>query len=190
MQARRGLAANSCNRPRRPAVFPVKAQQDGTSHGAQTMRMMRMKPMLRAAGAAAALLAFAGAAAAMTSGAMPADEPITANTTLHDGTRTSVPMLAARVSAHSDLVLTADQKHRLWRRLAGRNGDHAPAGFEPRVGGEAPAAVKLARLPRHLTAYVPAVAGMRFAKLDGKLLLVRPSDRQIEQVITRRQMKS
>ena len=135
------------------------------------------------AAAAAALFASAGTAEAMTSGAMPANEPITANTTLHDGIRTNVPAASAQVSQHGGLILTTRQQHRIWNRLAGTRGARQPVNFEPTIGRALPPAVALHAFPRKLAGAIPPIAGMRYAKLAGQVLVVRRSGRKIEQVI-------
>ena len=133
--------------------------------------------------AAAGLLVPAGSAQALTSGAMSANKPITASTTLHNGIRTSVPRLSAHVSKHSDLILTTQREHRIWRWLHGRKDQKKPTGFTAHIGADLPASVKLHKFPRKLAGETPPIAGMRYAKLSGKVVVVRPADRKIEQVI-------
>ncbi len=126
--------------------------------------------------AAAALIASAVPAAA-TAGTM------TADTTPHNGTRTSVPMHEAHARDKSDLILTTHEKHRIWRALHARRDEKKPAGFNPHIGVNLPPAVELHAFPGRLAGEIAPIAGMRFAKLEGKLVVVRPSDRKIEEVI-------
>ena len=132
---------------------------------------------------AALLLASVGVASAMTSGAMSASKPIDANATLHNGARTSVPIFSARTRRHSDLILTTHEAHRVWNRLGGHADEHKPAGFHPHIGGKLRSAVTLHEFPRKLAGEIPAIAGMRYAKLEGKVVVVRRSDRKIEALI-------
>ncbi len=135
-----------------------------------------MRPILRIT--TAALLA-----SAMTSGAMSAGRPIDADATLHNGRRTSIPPFSARTHRHSDLILTTHEAHRIWSRLHARADEREPAGFHPHIGGKLPGAVRLREFTRKLAGEIPAIAGMRYAKLEGKVVVVRPSDRKIEAVI-------
>jgi hypothetical protein len=159
MQARRGRRGDE-TRAARQSFSRRERVNDGTD--------MRLIFSI----AAAALIAAALPAAAKTSGAMTAD-----------GTRISVPMHEAHLTDKSDLILTTHEKHRIWRALHARRNETKPAGFNPHIGVDLPATVKLHAFPGKLAGEIAPIGDMRFAKLEGKLVVVRPSDRKIQEVI-------
>jgi hypothetical protein len=131
-----------------------------------------MKHPFPIAAAAAALIA--SAAMAVAAQAMP----------------TGKSMAKAPAAARSDIILTAQQDKTIWRDLSSTGKQKAPASFRAAVGADVPKAVTLHAFPQKVADNVLTLAGMKYAKLNGKVLVVRTRDRKIESVITPASAKS
>jgi hypothetical protein len=125
-----------------------------------------MKHPLPIAATATALIASAGMAVAAH--AMPVSKP------------TSKPPAALR----SDIILTAQQDKTIWRDLSSMSKQKAPASLRAADGAEVPKAVTLYAFPKKVADNILTLAGMKYARLNGKVLVVRQRDRKIESIIT------
>ena len=125
-----------------------------------------MKKRIAIALASGLLLAGAGAAAA-------------ASTSQSSSTTMAKPGASKSLS-----LLTAQQKT-AWDDIKGQASNQtAPAGFQATVGSAVPASVKIQPIPSKAAADVPALKSYDFAMVDGKLLIVNPSDKKIVDVIS------
>lgn len=79
---------------------------------------------------------------------------------------------AAQSEPTKPAELTSDQRNTLVLDLASENSQPAPSGFELKVGAPVPDTLMLSELPSTTLAGIPEAANMKFAKIDGKLLLV------------------
>ncbi len=82
------------------------------------------------------------------------------------------------------LTLSNSQQKTAWNDLHGRNHQSAPSGFTASIGTAVPAAVLLRPVPTKTGSDIPAMRYYDFATVNGKLLIVNPSDRMIADVIT------
>jgi hypothetical protein len=133
-----------------------------------------MKHPARFVSAAAALVASAGIAAAASPGAM-------------SGGTSGAKQPAAM---HSDIILTAKQDTTIWHSLSAKNTERAPTGFQAKVGVDLPKSVALHAFPQQTADNILTLAGMEYAKLHGRVLVVRTRDRKIESIITPASVKS
>jgi hypothetical protein len=131
-------------------------------------------PLPIAAAAAAALIASAGIAAAANADAMSA----------------STSKAKAPAAMHSDIILTAKQDTTIWRGLSAKSAEKAPGSFKAAVGADLPTSVALHAFPQKVADNILTLAGMNYAKLNGKVLVVRTRDRKIESIITPASAKS
>jgi hypothetical protein len=131
-----------------------------------------MKHLLRSAATAAALIASAGMAAAA------------------QATPASTPMAKPPAAMRSDIILTAQQDKTIWRDLSSMSNQQAPARFRAAVGADVPTLVTLHAFPQNVADNILTLAGMKYAKLNGKVLVVRQRDRKIESIITPASAKS
>jgi hypothetical protein len=131
-------------------------------------------PLHIAATAATVLIASAGMAAA-------------ANSMSSDHTGTSAIKSMAKMS---NIILTNQERKTIWRNLSSASEQKAPARFHAAVGTDMPKAVTLHAFPQKLADNVLTLAGMKYAKLNDKILVVRSRDRKIESVITAASAKS
>ena len=60
----------------------------------------------------------------------------------------------------------------------------APSGFNATVGAIVPSTLKTEPVPSKAATSVPALKSFNFAMVDGKLLIVNPSDKKIVDVIS------
>jgi hypothetical protein len=87
-------------------------------------------------------------------------------------------------SSPSDtLTLSNSQQKTAWNDLHTRNQQNAPSGFSASIGTAAPATLLLKPVPTKAGNDVPALRYYDFATVNGKLLIVNPSDRMIADVI-------
>jgi Protein of unknown function (DUF1236) len=87
--------------------------------------------------------------------------------------------------ANDTLNLTSTQRETAWNDLrSGAAKQKAPSGFEATVGSVVPSTLKIEPVPSKAASAVPALRPYDFAIVQGKLLIVNPSDRKIAEVIT------
>jgi hypothetical protein len=83
------------------------------------------------------------------------------------------------------LSLTGTEQKSAWNDLNRQaTNQNAPAGFQPQVGAMVPGSIKLAPVPTKAATDVPSLKPFDFAMVQGKLLIVNPSDKKIADVIT------
>ena len=87
--------------------------------------------------------------------------------------------------ASDTLSLTSAQQKTVWNDLHGQATEQkAPSGFNARVGAIVPSTVKTEPVPSKAATSVPALKSFNFAMVNGKLLIVNPSDKKIVDVIS------
>jgi hypothetical protein len=87
--------------------------------------------------------------------------------------------------ASETLTLTSTQQKTVWNDLHGRATEQkAPAGFNATVGSIVPSAVKIEPMPSKAATDVPALKSFNFAMVNGKLLIVNPSNKKIVDIIS------
>jgi hypothetical protein len=83
------------------------------------------------------------------------------------------------------LSLTSAQQKTVWNDLHGQATEQkAPSGFNATVGAIVPSTVKTEPVPSKAATSVPALKSFNFAMVNGKLLIVNPSDKKIVDVIS------
>ena len=83
------------------------------------------------------------------------------------------------------LSLTGTEQKSAWNDLNGQaTNQNAPSGFQPQVGAMVPGSIKLEPVPSKAATDVPSLKPFDFAMVQGKLLIVNPSDKKIADVIT------
>jgi len=83
------------------------------------------------------------------------------------------------------LRLTSAQQKMVWNDLHGQATEQkAPSGFNATVGAIVPSTVKTEPVPSKAATSVPALKSFNFAMVNGKLLIVNPSDKKIVDVIS------
>jgi len=83
------------------------------------------------------------------------------------------------------LSLTSTEQKSVWKDLNGQaTNQNAPSGFQPQVGAMVPGSIKLEPVPSKTATDVPSLKPFEFAMVQGKLLIVNPSDKKIAEVIT------
>ena len=87
--------------------------------------------------------------------------------------------------ASDTLSLTSAQQKTVWNDLHGQATEQkAPSGFNATIGAIVPSTVKTEPVPSKAATSVPALKSFNFAMVDGKLLIVNPSDKKIVDVIS------
>ena len=87
--------------------------------------------------------------------------------------------------ATDKLSLTSTEQKSAWKDLNGQaTNQNAPARFRPQVGAMVPGSIKLEPVPSKTATDVPSLKSFDFAMVQGKLLIVNPSDKKIAEVIT------
>jgi hypothetical protein len=87
--------------------------------------------------------------------------------------------------ASDTLTLTSAQQKAVWNDLHGQATEQkAPSGFNATVGAIVPTSVKTEPVPSKAATSVPALKSFNFAMVNGKLLIVNPSDKKIVDVIS------
>jgi hypothetical protein len=87
--------------------------------------------------------------------------------------------------ASDTLTLTSAQQKTVWNDLHGQATEQkAPSGFNATVGAIVPSTLKTEPVPSKAATSVPALKSFNFAMVDGKLLIVNPSDKKIVDVIS------
>jgi len=83
------------------------------------------------------------------------------------------------------LRLTSAQQKMVWNDLHGQATEQkAPSGFNATIGAIVPSTVKTEPVPSKAATSVPALKSFNFAMVNGKLLIVNPSDKKIVDVIS------
>jgi len=90
----------------------------------------------------------------------------------------------APAGASDSLMLTNTQQKTAWRDLHTRNKQSAPSSFMAQSGTAVPSTLKIKPVPSKTASAVPRLKPYDFAMVQGKLLIVNPSDRTIAEVIT------
>jgi hypothetical protein len=88
------------------------------------------------------------------------------------------------VKASDTLNLSATQQKTAWNDLSSQAAQSAPAGFSAMDGSKVPNTLKIGAIPSKVARDVSQLRPYDFAKVQGKLLIVNPSDRMIAEVIT------
>jgi hypothetical protein len=83
------------------------------------------------------------------------------------------------------LSLTSAQQKEVWKDLNSQaSRQTTPSGFKATIGSTVPTSIKVQPVPSKAAADIPALKPYDFAFVQGKLLIVNPSDRKIAEVIT------
>ena len=83
------------------------------------------------------------------------------------------------------LNLTTAQQKSAWSELNGQaTHQTAPSGFQPIVGAVVPSTIKIQPVPEKAASDIPSLKPYDFALVQGKLLIVNPSDKKVAEVIT------
>jgi hypothetical protein len=87
--------------------------------------------------------------------------------------------------AGDTLSLTSAQQKTVWNDLHSQATEQkAPAGFNATVGAVIPSTMKTEPMPSKVATDVPTLKSFDFAMVNGKLLIVNPSDKKVVQVIS------
>ena len=130
-----------------------------------------MKFHLMAIAATAALTFAIGAASAADTHAM---------------SKTATPAMQPAMAKDS-LSLTRSQQRTAWRDLGKQaSSQTAPSSFTASVGATIPGDVTIKAVPAKVAARVSSLKPYDYALLQGKLLIVNPSDKKVVDVIKRR----
>ncbi len=97
---------------------------------------------------------------------------------------TAASASTSQSSPGDTLTLSSSQQKTAWNDLHTRNHQNAPSGFTASVGTAVPSALFLKPVPTKTGSDIPAMRYYDFATVNGKLLIVNPSDRMIADVIT------
>ncbi|MGA2894286.1 MAG: IS3 family transposase, partial [Xanthobacteraceae bacterium] len=82
--------------------------------------------------------------------------------------------------ASDTLDLNATQQKMAWNDLDQASNQKAPAGFAAAAGAVVPKTVKISAVPSKAARDISSLRPFDFAKVQGKLLIVNPSDRKVE----------
>jgi hypothetical protein len=85
--------------------------------------------------------------------------------------------------AEDTLNLNSAQQKTAWNDLDHASNQNAPPGFNEAAGAKVPTAVKISAVPIKAARDVSQLRPYDFAKVQGKLLIVNPSDRMVAEVI-------
>jgi hypothetical protein len=86
--------------------------------------------------------------------------------------------------AEDTINLNGTQQKTAWNDMSHAANQNAPAGFNAAAGSKLPNTVAIKAVPNRLQRDVSPLRPYDFAKVDGKLLIVNPSDRMIADVIS------
>ena len=87
--------------------------------------------------------------------------------------------------AHDTLNLTSTQQKTAWNDINKTASiQSAPANFDATAGAAVPGSVKVSAVPSKAARDVPALRPYDFAVVQGKLLIVNPSDKKVAEVIS------
>jgi len=88
--------------------------------------------------------------------------------------------------AKDRLSLSSTEQKTAWNDLNSEaTKQKAPPSFFRAIGEVVPSSVTLQAMPAKAAGDVPSLRPYNFAMIEGKLLIVNPSDRKIAEVITR-----
>ena len=100
------------------------------------------------------------------------------------GTQSPSPNSQVRRPAGDTLSLTSTERTTAWNDLHSRATEQkAPSSFSPTVGSILPSTIKIEPVPSKVASAVPALKAYDFAMVEGKLLIVNPSDKKIVEAI-------
>jgi hypothetical protein len=85
--------------------------------------------------------------------------------------------------ASDSLSLSAAQQKTAWNDLSDLAAQSTPVGFDAIAGSKVPNALTIKAVPSKTERDVSQLRPYDFAKIQGKLLIVNPSDRMIAEVI-------
>jgi len=98
---------------------------------------------------------------------------------------TAASALTVQPQASDLLSLNATQQKAAWNDLNKlASNQNPPSGFDATAGAVVPGAIKISSVPSAAAHAVPALRPYDFAMVQGKLLIVNPSDKKIAEVIT------
>jgi hypothetical protein len=81
--------------------------------------------------------------------------------------------------ASDTLSLSSVQQKTAWKDLKSTTARQtAPSGFNAKIGSAVPSTLKLEPIPAKAATAVPALRPYDFAMVQGKLLIVNPSDKR------------
>lgn len=130
-------------------------------------------------------LSIALAAALLVAGASGASAAGMAKSPSTSGMATSNPSSNMTGQATDMLNLTTDQQKSAWNDLKGQAAHQtAPSGFQATVGAVVPSTIKIEPVPSKTATDVPKLKPYDFAMVQGKLLIVNPSDKKVAGIIT------
>jgi|HubBroStandDraft_1064217.scaffolds.fasta_scaffold643287_2 hypothetical protein len=86
--------------------------------------------------------------------------------------------------ATDTLSLDATQQKTAWNDLNSQAAQNAPANFDATAGAKVPNTLTIKAMPSKVARDVSQLRPYDFAKLQGKVLIVNPSDRMIAEVIS------
>ena len=87
--------------------------------------------------------------------------------------------------ASDTLTLTSAQRKTAWNDLHSQAAKQkAPSAFNATVGSVVPSTLKIEPVPSKVASAVPTLRPYDFAMVQGKLLIVNPSDKKMAEVIT------
>jgi len=104
----------------------------------------------------------------------------------HAMSKTAAPAMQPPMAKDS-LSLTRSQQRTAWRDLSKQaSSQAAPSSFTASVGATIPGDVTIKAVPAKVAARVSPLKPYDYALLQGKLLIVNPSDKKVVDVIKRR----
>jgi hypothetical protein len=86
-------------------------------------------------------------------------------------------------ASHS-LSLSAAQQKTAWKDLSDLAAQNPPAGFDATAGSKVPNTLTIKAVPSKAARSVSQLRPYDFASIQGKLLIVNPSDRVVAEVIS------
>ena len=105
----------------------------------------------------------------------------------HAMSKPSTPPAMQQSMAKDSLSLTRAQQRTAWRDLSKQaSSQTAPSGFTASVGTTIPGDIAIKAVPAKVAARVSSLKPYDYALLQGKLLIVNPSDKKVVDVINRR----
>jgi Protein of unknown function (DUF1236) len=104
--------------------------------------------------------------------------------TMSQSSQSPPPSTMAR-PASDTLSLTSAQRRAAWNDLRSEAAkQNASFGFKASVGAVVPTTLKIEPMPDKVASAIPALRPYDFARVQGKLFIVNPSDKKIVEVIT------
>ena len=98
---------------------------------------------------------------------------------------TAVSAATMQPRASDTLSLSATQQKTAWNDINRQaSNQNAPAGFDAMTGAAVPGTLKISAVPSRAARDVPALRPYDFAMVQGKLLIVNPTDKKVAEVIT------